>query len=584
MAFAMAAPLVAQIMMIAIMLAQGHWMYALMIVPGAVGCLASVLVSLPAMQPEGSDAPPARRPADRPAAHGQAVDPAAGVDAGQSGTAVFPGIDAMPLEQLLHVDPLPWRTIVRHWSGDAQWEVPVGMAADRRPFALDLRKHGPHALVAGTTGSGKSVLLQSWCLALAVHNGPDRLQFVFLDFKGGSAFHALEQLPHCAGSVSDLNLAHASRALRALEAELTRREWLTAKHRAAYIDALPAPPPRLVVVIDEFHALKDQLPDYINRLVRIASLGRSLGMHLIACTQNPMGQVGTDMKANMALNICLRVRDALQSAELLGDGRAARLSPAMPGAAYCNDGEQVRALRCSPIGDIAGMNRNITYAARFLAMDSAPKLFSAPLPTAVQPRRQASEHLEQVWIGLADNGIDVNAATIDLARGNVGIIGGHGRGKSTVLDTIANQIHDIDGIMVRISQPAHGVWHTQTIRRGATYTVQSAAPTPPRLLWLVDDADGLFDPFLTDRHAMAFREALADPSISVVFAVSSMRHVRVPEHCSTRIVFPSGEKTADLMAGVPSALLASLSADDFDIPGRAVLIAGVSARLMQCAS
>ncbi|MFR4489301.1 MAG: hypothetical protein ACLT3W_05495 [Bifidobacterium pseudocatenulatum] len=123
------------------------------------------------------------------------------------------------------------------------------------------------------------------------------------------------------------------------------------------------PPPRLIVVIDEFHALKDQLPDYVNRLVRIASLGRSLGMYLIACTQNPMGQVSADMKANMSVSICLRVRDRLQSCELLGDGRAADLSPAMPGAAFCNDSEQVTAFRCATAADdIDAVCRQIAFA------------------------------------------------------------------------------------------------------------------------------------------------------------------------------------------------------------------------------
>lgn len=101
-------------------------------------------------------------------------------------------------------------------------------------------------------------------------NGPEHLNFVFLDFKGGSAFRKLERLPHTVGSVCDLDLAHAVRALRALEAELTRREQLSAAVHASDIRDMVNPPPRLIVVIDEFHALKDQLPDYVNRLVRIA--------------------------------------------------------------------------------------------------------------------------------------------------------------------------------------------------------------------------------------------------------------------------------------------------------------------------
>ena len=130
----------------------------------------------------------------------------------------------------------------------------------------------------------------------------------------------------------------------------------------------------------------------MNRLVRIASLGRSLGMYLIACTQNPMGQVSADMKANMSVSICLRVRDRLQSCELLGDGRAADLSPAMPGAAFCNDSEQVTAFRCATARDIDAVCRQIAFASRFVGSPPQPSLFTAPLPRHVKDRTVATTH------------------------------------------------------------------------------------------------------------------------------------------------------------------------------------------------
>ena len=104
------------------------------------------------------------------------------------------------------------------------------------------------------------------------------------------------------------------------------------------------------------------------------------------------------------------------------------------------------------------------------------------------------------------------------------------------------------------------------------------------LIWLVDDADDLLDPLCCDTQAVRFRQALADSSIIVVFAVRSPRHIRVPDHCSTRIVFPCGDRTADLVAGIPSSLVNTMSQEDLDTPGRAVLIAGASACLVQCAS
>ncbi|PWG65362.1 cell division protein FtsK [Bifidobacterium callitrichidarum] len=584
MVFAMAAPLFAQIMMIVVMIVQGQWMFAMMVVPGAIGCLASVLIALP----WGSQAAAEATPSASSTASSRPIT----VDDDTGDAVAFHTMASQSIEAMLGFDRLPWRTIVGHWIGPADLNVPLGTGAQGR-FDLDLVRQGPHALVAGTTGSGKSVLLQSWCLALAACNGPDRLNFVFLDFKGGSAFRALEQLPHTVGNVCDLDLAHAARALRALEAELTRRERLAAEHHAAHIEDMPLPPPRLMVVIDEFHALKDQLPDYIGRLVRIASLGRSLGMHLIACTQNPLGQVNADMKANMAINICLRVRDTMQSTELLGDGRAASIPPALPGSAYCNDGEQVTALRCAPVENIARCCRQVTLAHRFMGFAPTPPLFTAPLPTQVPAPIRAgharNRFPDRLWFGLADDGIALHDATVPITTGNIGVIGAHGRGKTTVLTMLARSAAGMDGLMVRYSRVQRGERTAELLRGGEgsgarTTTETPDVPHPPRLVWVVDDADELFDPFNVSDEADEFRKALADTAVTVVFAVTTARHVRVPEHCVTRIAFPCGERTADLMTGIPSNLLATLSQRDLDTPGRAVLVAGATACLVQCAA
>jgi S-DNA-T family DNA segregation ATPase FtsK/SpoIIIE len=583
MLFAMAAPLFAQAMMVIVMLVQGQWLFAMMIVPGAIGCLASILVALPwGHSPQPASAQPFPNEAGKAGRACGAID-----DDTADGTTGFNGIEPQAIETLLALDRLPWRTIVARWIGACErndLDVPLG-TSQAGPFMLDLNRQGPHALVAGTTGSGKSVLLQSWCLALASANGPDRLAFVFLDFKGGSAFRELERLPHTVGSVCDLDLAHAARALRALEMELTRRERLVAAHHASHIGDLRAPPPRLIVVIDEFHALKDQLPDYINRLVRIASLGRSLGMHLIACTQNPLGQVNADMKANMAVSICLRVRDGLQSTELLGDGRAAAISPTLPGAAYCNDSAQVSALRCAPVGDVAAFCLQIVLAARFTGTVPLPPLFTAPLPSVVRDHTAASRSSDRIRFGLADDGIALSDATVAMDAGNIGIIGPQGCGKTTLLAVLARHAQEAHGLAVRISEFRQGAWHMEYMHRLRQEPVlDGEAPEPPHMVWLVDDADELFDPFHGDQWATQFREALADPAISVVFAVQSARHVRVPEHCGIRIVFPCGERTADLVAGIPSDIVNAIGQHDLDTPGRAVLIEGVTAYLVQCAS
>lgn len=570
---AAACPMIAQALMMVILLLHGQWLFAAMIAPGIFACLVSLLLTLPSSPgPEKAHAPQ------------QATIDVGITDDADDRAADLRHAPSQPIESLLHFARLPWRTIVGHWLEPLDLAVPVGMTGSE-PLTLDLNRQGPHALVAGTTGSGKSVLLQSWCLALASMNGPEHLNFVFLDFKGGSAFRKLERLPHTVGSVCDLDLAHAVRALRALEAELTRREQLSAAVRASDIRDMVNPPPRLIVVIDEFHALKDQLPDYVNRLVRIASLGRSLGMYLIACTQNPMGQVSADMKANMSVSICLRVRDRLQSCELLGDGRAADLSPAMPGAAFCNDSEQVTAFRCATARDIDAVCRQIAFASRFVGSPPQPSLFTAPLPRHVKDRTVADHAPQRIRFGLADDGINLREAAVSLTGGNIGVIGPQGRGKTTLLETLARHASLTDGLAVRVSSPHRRVWSSQWLHSSRRMPYASSdAPPPPHIVWFVDDADELFDPFRTDEQALSFTYALADESVSVVFAVSTIRPIRIPEHCNTRIVFPCGERTSDLMAGVPARLLDTMSLIDADNAGRAVLIEGTSACLVQCAS
>ncbi|KAB7790089.1 cell division protein FtsK [Bifidobacterium leontopitheci] len=587
------APLAAQTVMLVAMLVERRWMFAVMIAPSLVGCLASMLAALQSQKPGA-----AAQDANDGLPHGSDGQAAASGAAADGRTAGDPsGLSAPSLEALhgLDRDPLLWRVVAPRWLAAPSMRAQVGVGVDG-PFCIDLAAQGPHALVAGTTGSGKSVLLQSWCLAMALNNSPDALRFVFLDFKGGSAFSALERLPHAVGSVCDLDLKHAARALRALEAELTRRERLVAQERVSAIHELRRPQPRLVIVIDEFHALKNQLPDYIDRLVRIASLGRSLGMHLIACTQNPLGQVGSDMKANMTLNICLRVRDALQSAELLGDGRAAAISPNSPGGAWVADGQSVTAMRCSPSHDIDSLVSAIGAAAAFHGIDPAAPLFTPPLPSsflldaAASMRAAATTSPAGVAVpfALGDDGVGVAILALELMAGNIGVIGGHGRGKTTLLDTLAAMSRNLPGLSVRRSQRIGGEMVTERLHHDAaaarTFHSGSAAPTAPRTLWLVDDADALLDPFAADAHAAAFQQALGDPSTTVVFAVETSKHVRVPEHCTTRVVFPTGERTIDLMDGIPAELLATCDHDDIATSGRAVLLRQGAAMWMQCAT
>jgi S-DNA-T family DNA segregation ATPase FtsK/SpoIIIE len=231
-----------------------------------------------------------------------------------------------------------------HWRLQPErTAVVVGRDADGQ-FELDIARHGPHAVVAGTSGSGKSELLQTWVAALALANSPLRLSVIFMDYKGGAAFRDLVGLPHVVGTVTNLDQRLAERALASLRAELTRRQQqLTAADatdREDYLRraadsggaALPAFP-RLLIVVDELAELKEQLPELVEGLVGVARIGRSLGVHLVLATQKPGGVVDAQIRANVDLRVCLRTRDAGESTDVIEVPDAARISKNHPGRA-----------------------------------------------------------------------------------------------------------------------------------------------------------------------------------------------------------------------------------------------------------
>jgi S-DNA-T family DNA segregation ATPase FtsK/SpoIIIE len=208
------------------------------------------------------------------------------------------------------------------------------------PLTVDLCREGPHALIAGTTGSGKSELLQTLIAGLALQHPPDRCSFLLVDYKGGAAFAEAATLPHTVGLVTDLDAQTTERALRSLGAELTRREQLLAAHDAVDIAALPdaVALARLVIVVDEFATLAEELPAFVPGLISIAQRGRSLGVHLVLATQRPSGVVSPEIRANCTLRICLRTTDEADSRDVLGTTDAAHLPVDLPGRAFLRSG------------------------------------------------------------------------------------------------------------------------------------------------------------------------------------------------------------------------------------------------------
>lgn len=210
-------------------------------------------------------------------------------------------------------------------------------------FYLDLREQGPHALVGGTTGSGKSEFLQSWVLGMATAHSPQRVTFLLVDYKGGAAFADCVALPHTVGLVTDLSPHLVRRALTSLRAELRRREQLLNLKHAKDLAALeasadPEAPPCLVIVVDEFAALATEVPEFVDGVIDVAARGRSLGLHLILATQRPAGVINDNLRANTNLRIALRVNDIDDSVDVIEDQLAAHFPPEIPGRAAAKTG------------------------------------------------------------------------------------------------------------------------------------------------------------------------------------------------------------------------------------------------------
>ncbi|MFD6295743.1 FtsK/SpoIIIE domain-containing protein [Streptomyces sp. NPDC060235] len=260
---------------------------------------------------------------------------------GETEDSALPG--ASRLLDVLQLEPPTSDAITARWRMGGQSTMAVIGESYDGPFGIDMRRDGPHGLIAGTTGSGKSELLQTIVASLAVANTPENMTFVLVDYKGGSAFKDCVKLPHTVGMVTDLDAHLVERALESLGAELKRREHILAAADAKDIedyqdlvrrDASHASVPRLLIVIDEFASMVRDLPDFVTGLVNIAQRGRSLGIHLLLATQRPSGVVSPEIRANTNLRIALRVTDGGESSDVIDSPEAGHISKSTPGRAY----------------------------------------------------------------------------------------------------------------------------------------------------------------------------------------------------------------------------------------------------------
>jgi S-DNA-T family DNA segregation ATPase FtsK/SpoIIIE len=282
--------------------------------------------------------------------------------------------------------------VLSRWSARGRTTSAVLGRGPDGAFAVDVRRDGPHALVAGTTGSGKSELLQTLLGSLALGNRPDEMTFVLVDFKGGAAFGPCARLPHVVGLVTDLDGALVERALASLGAELARREGLLAAVGAKDLEdhrrlvgtpGGPAEPlPRLMIVVDEFASLAAELPDFVQGLVGIAMRGRSLGVHLVLATQRPEGVVSADIRANTNLRICLAVTRDSESRDVLDSPAAASISRTTPGRGYARTGHTE--LTMFQAGRVGGRRPGV------VAADLSPSVVLLPVDELGDPLPRAA--------------------------------------------------------------------------------------------------------------------------------------------------------------------------------------------------
>ena len=446
--------------------------------PGTAGWTGSGK-KVPSVRFEGVPPEPAIRVARR-------LTPIVDVTAGAAGGGALPPsiglIDLLGNRELLR-DAAP---MIQNWKTTTSIGGPIGRTGSS-DFSIDMRLDGPHALVAGTTGAGKSELLQTLIASLASLHSPERVTFLLVDYKGGSAFAKCVEFPHTVGLVTDLDTNQVRRALVSLNAELHHREKLLERHRVKDLIDLekksPAEaPPSLLIIVDEFAALAKEIPEFVDGVVNVAQRGRSLGLHLILATQRPAGVITDNIRANTNLRIALRVADPSESNDVIGTPFAASLSRTTPGRGVAKVGPQElvtfqtgyvgghspvekgeAAIRIADVGfgtlkpwprresqtvsgpddpnDLSRLVSTANSAMKMLGLPAPRRPWLAPLQSAVNlfelPR---SESDTAIVLGLQDNpSRQAQSPGVWLPEkdGSLAIFGSGGAGKSTTLWTIA---------------------------------------------------------------------------------------------------------------------------------------------------
>ncbi|MDU0968413.1 MAG: FtsK/SpoIIIE domain-containing protein [Actinomycetaceae bacterium] len=455
---------------------------------------------------------------------------------------------------------------------------------------VDLVADGPHALVAGTTGSGKSEALVTWLMSLALRYPPSQVGFVLVDYKGGETCGQLAGLPHVAGVVTDLDPAATRRGITSLAAELARRERLRAAGQPIGR--------RLVVVVDEFRRVAEDEPDLLATLVRIATIGRSLGVHVILATQRPAGIVDAHMRANLPFRLCLRVLEDADSHDVVGSAQAAHL-PRIPGRALVAGGGVAQIGWCGPAGTVAGWVAMLARAWEGLGGPPAAAPWAPALPDALGwesrldlprcPLAQGESATPTRVVGWRDR---PEQQRLDLfgVPGVVAalVVGSPGSGRSGVARALANALAE-DGFPIHAVTSPGQRWpeaasSVATSDIGAVWELLDAAENVPGVV-VIDGCEGLFAEadralgagVMADRLAQLARRA--GPTAHLVVTVSPPDAAsRWTQAMRQRVICPTRGGIDAAHIGLPENVCALA-----DRPGRVVWCEGATRALVQVA-
>lgn len=261
--------------------------------------------------------------------------------------------------------------------------VPIGKKAGGADCCLDIHEkyHGPHGLVAGTTGSGKSELLQTYILSLALNFSPEDVSFFLIDFKGAGMANLFRDLPHTAGVISNLSGNQIQRAMISIKSENTRRQKIFARYGVNHISLYTKlyrqrkaseRVPHLFIIIDEFAELKREESGFMSELISVAQVGRSLGVHLILATQRPNGTVDDNIRSNSRFRLCLRVQDRQDSMDMLHKPDAAFLARAGRGYLQVGNDEVYEQFQAAYSGAIYAPDETEAYSVELISRIGKP--------------------------------------------------------------------------------------------------------------------------------------------------------------------------------------------------------------------